>query len=461
MSGQSLVSGRVQAQAATAEAYQPISIDPATGGVLVTAIGGGGGGGLVFGNHTPSDNYANPTDAINSIGLNSAWDGANWDRMRIAPLGDGITSPTCLTTGAFEMVWNEADGVWLRAQAIDWTDGALPPTVAIPASNAYLSGLALDGATTNAGRIIALNDTQALSVPALLTEAVQFGFNGATYDRIRAVTPADDMAAVISQATASFNLAYDANGTNWDRVQLVTPADNLTAPGSVATNAFLSAFDTIGGNWDRVLMVTPGDNVTPTNTLAVGSFPHAYDGTNWDRVQSRTPADAQGVAQGLVTTSQLQLWNNPNGNYDRARINPSTLNPSPAGMLVAFDSVNSPNTLFGNYGSSFAVAIAAGNHVLFGVDVSIESLTTITTIWFMLFNKASTPVNGDTPVYRRYIPNYIVLAGGFSVGQETFGSGLGVLFTLGLAYAWSTTPNTLTVPTGGQSIASAVNLIYR
>lgn len=459
MSGQSLVSGRVQAQAATTETYQPISIDPATGGVLVTAIGGGGGGGLVFGNHTPSDNYANPTDAINSIGLNSAWDGTNWDRMRIAPLGDGITSPICLTTGAFEMVWNEAAGSWLRAQAIVWADGGATPIVALPSSNAHMTGVSLDGATTSMARVIALDDTQSLPVPALLTEAVQYGFNGATYDRIRAVTPADNMAAVISQAVASFGMGFD--GTDWDRVRLITPADNLTAPGSVATNAFLSAFDTIGGNWDRVLMVTPGDNVTPTNALAVGSFPMLYDGANWDRAQARTPTDAQGSVQGMVTTSQVQLWNGAAGNYDRARINSNSLNPSPSGMLVAFDSVNSPNSLFGNYGSSFAVAIAAGNHVLFGVDVSIESLTTITTIWFMLFNSASTPTNGDTPVYRRYIPNYVVLAGGFSVGQETFGSGLGVLFPLGLAYGWSTTPNTLTIPSGGQSIASAVNLIYR
>jgi hypothetical protein len=58
-----------------------------TGTAVVSAVAGGAGaagsgssGGVVTGANTPSDNFANPTDAVPVQGFTMFWDGATWDR---------------------------------------------------------------------------------------------------------------------------------------------------------------------------------------------------------------------------------------------------------------------------------------------------------------------------------------------------------------------------------------------
>lgn len=64
--------------------FSPLRVD-STGALVVT--GGGGGGMVVIGSETPSDAFANPTDAVGSWSLLGAWDGTQWVRPRAGQLG--------------------------------------------------------------------------------------------------------------------------------------------------------------------------------------------------------------------------------------------------------------------------------------------------------------------------------------------------------------------------------------
>lgn len=76
-----VLSGRANAAAPTwTENYQvPISVD--LSGNIRTSISGVS---TVTGTETPSDTYANPTDALNTMSLLALWNGTTWDRAKKA-----------------------------------------------------------------------------------------------------------------------------------------------------------------------------------------------------------------------------------------------------------------------------------------------------------------------------------------------------------------------------------------
>lgn len=56
-----------------------------TTGALVTTLAGGSA--TVVGNRTPSDDYANPTTAVETLALLAGYDGATYDRLRSGQVG--------------------------------------------------------------------------------------------------------------------------------------------------------------------------------------------------------------------------------------------------------------------------------------------------------------------------------------------------------------------------------------
>lgn len=328
---------QAQARAAAALAaltWAPLPLDPATGYLAVAATFAGSISGVVAGTQTPSDAYANPTDAIDSLCLNMGWTGANWRRVTVNAPSDGLVGPagSALQVQSFGQVYESGGAVWNR-----WYS--------------FVPGDAI-------------------------------------------ANPATALAAV-----SSFGEMWDQGASLWKRLRASAPDDNINAPATA---------------------------------LAVTSFGMGNDGTRWRQLRVMDPTNS--------------------------------LSPSSRGLVVAFDQTTSPNSVLANYGSgaSFTkVSVKASAATLFGVDVSLETLTTHTKVWFMLFDKASAPTLGNTPVYRRLCTNAVLLAGGFTVGQEFFGSGLSMHFPTGLAYGWSSTGGTFTDAATGGDVLSAVNIDYR
>lgn len=93
------------------------------------------------------------------------------------------------------------------------------------------------------------------------------GFDGATWDRIRAALPAD---ALANPAAALWVLGalMGWNGVAWDRLRAVTPADNLSNP-SAALAAAALAHEWDGSTWDRVVAPARGAGGTGTNVTRV------------------------------------------------------------------------------------------------------------------------------------------------------------------------------------------------
>ena len=81
---------------------------------------------VVAGSRTPADNYANPTDAIDTSAFVSGWDPATsrWNRVVAQFANDSILPTAALNTCAFMMGLNSGAGAWQRARMKGW--GATP-----------------------------------------------------------------------------------------------------------------------------------------------------------------------------------------------------------------------------------------------------------------------------------------------------------------------------------------------
>lgn len=101
--------------------------------------------------------------------------------------------------------------------------------------------------------------------------------------------------------------------------------------------------------------------------------------------------------------------------------------------------------------SSYNHFIKASTGVLYGLEAVNDSTNKL---YLQLFNKASAPVNGDTPVR-----SYPMASGGSVLFIDALkwgnvGANQGLRFSTGIAWGWSTTQNTYTTPgTGATSLA--------
>lgn len=102
----------------------------------------------------------------------------------------------------------------------------------------------------------------------------------------------------------------------------------------------------------------------------------------------------------------------------------------------------SPN-LFSNLGANNTLHVGVGPVSIFSLTCDNENAADH---YLQLFNHATVPVNTNVPVIAFRVPSL----GQIVIGSDFFsfgGFGGQVLFPLGLAFAWSSTKDTLTLGT--------------
>jgi hypothetical protein len=120
----------------------------------------------VTGAKTPSDAYANPTDALDSLSLNATFNGATWDRAR-----SGVTTHTATPTGWANVL---ASGVY-HAAPVTLVDGDSYPVLLDGNGRVQV---ALPSATTLNGDKLAL-------APVTPTLYTNFGSGGTVAANIK------------------------------------------------------------------------------------------------------------------------------------------------------------------------------------------------------------------------------------------------------------------------------------
>lgn len=78
----------------------------------------------IQGGTTPADNFANPTDILNTFALIGGFDGSTWDRIRTLAPGDGTANPGtgAVAVSNFPHLWDTADwNRWFSANGVAFT----------------------------------------------------------------------------------------------------------------------------------------------------------------------------------------------------------------------------------------------------------------------------------------------------------------------------------------------------
>ena len=301
-------SAKATAAAPTYSEGQQDSLSQDLAGNLRVTVAAGGGIVVVVGDNTPSDAYANPTDAVD------AW--------------------------ALKGLWDNTAGSWRRARC-------------------FLTDLAVIPSNTHRAELIA---------------GIGYAYNLNATGFYPNTAQADGDA----QANANFVLNvfgrnYLYNGATWDRQRAVAAGDAVANPSIAAVSAaFLQGYDNTAGTWKR----------------------GRVDASGYLRNVASPPANAD------TETAQFYSDGGTSGMVGVAR--------AARAKALAVDA---------------RCAITLGG-------------------WFQLFNKATNPANGDAAVMQFHVA--VNSEGIVSVDRGFFGE-TGQLFTTGLAYAFSSTADTLTI----------------
>lgn len=234
----------------------------------------------------PNADNVNPAGvyAIDEIGLEMCFDGANWDRMRCMSSGDAIAGTTqgLLVTGMTHFY----NGATFQR----WTGAALTDNFANPTAPSVGSfGMCLSGATWD--RVICGTAGDAMSGTPQGIDSLNYTlfYDGANYRRwLGAATGDAVVATTVAPWTNGFN--YWLHGASWDRMLGTTSADNLSAtPDGLNTIGFTHWYD--GTNFRRWTGATlNADALAAPGSPYVGAFGYAWDATSghWDRVRADT-----------------------------------------------------------------------------------------------------------------------------------------------------------------------------
>ena len=145
-------------------------------------------------------------------------------------------------------------------------------------------------------------DGQTNSTSGIPTYDLLSGFNGTTWDRLRALGDnADGVAAASLGRLVALARLSGYNGATWDR--LLSEGNDRdaianTTLGNLQTLGFPHGYN--GASWDRLL--SEGNdrdaiaNTTLGNLQTLG-FPHGYNGASWDRVRTLGGTSLNGLGQ--------------------------------------------------------------------------------------------------------------------------------------------------------------------
>jgi len=150
-------------------------------------------------------------------------------------------------------------------------------------------------------------DGQTNSTSGIPTYDLASGFNGTTWDRLRALGDDSDgvASASLGRLVALARLS-GYNGATWDRLLSEgndRDAITNTTLGNLQTLGFAHGYN--GATWDRLL--SEGNdrdaiaNTTLGNLQTLG-FPHVYNGATWDRQRAFGDTSLEGL--GVASTSQ-------------------------------------------------------------------------------------------------------------------------------------------------------------
>lgn len=116
-------------------------------------------------------------------------------------------------------------------------------------------------------------------------------------------------------------------------------------------------------------------------------------------------------------------------------------------LLTSINNATSPNLIFSsqNIGGANAGVIKASSGSVFSVYCENENTAKR---YLLLLNQTTTPVNGQTPVRAYGVPSN----GAIVIDKIYFGA-LGLLFDTGIAWAFSSTKNTVTLATASDCIS--------
>lgn len=292
----------------------------------ISAAGGASGVVTVVGNNTPTDNYANPSNALNVVGLTMVWDGVTWDRWTGAVTATGAYTPIDTQTNPtnlvgvenFAMVWrgtltNGTPNQWSRWGLYgiddDATEGRVPGVAIFgrpnlnfgetPQQAGVVSTLTSNHEAAHGLRVVASDlyrpgssavtgrqndsevDANAVTQSGIVTPVV---VNAAgTLDRVRGAN-SDNMAA--TGIPAAGNMIWD--GATWDRWTGAVTVSNTVTVDTELPPAILLA-----------------DNMVNPTVPQVGAHTMVWDGATWDRWNGTVALDATTLAA-LETVTVIQ-----------------------------------------------------------------------------------------------------------------------------------------------------------
>lgn len=127
----------------------------------------------VGGATTPSDDFANPTTAVNDFSLIAGFDGTTWDRVRTGSnAADDLATTALGNVQGLSFLYGFDGTTWDRLQTSS-TTGHLETTVCD------------DGTADLCADIISQSDNVTTSIDGLVVQAIEIEFDGTTNDRIR------------------------------------------------------------------------------------------------------------------------------------------------------------------------------------------------------------------------------------------------------------------------------------
>lgn len=257
---------------------------------------------------------------------------------------------------------------------------------------------------------------------------------------------------------ALHSLGWGIDGVTWRPLPLTVPGDSDAQPttGRLDTVAKLQFWT--GADWRRVRGIgNTGAGAGAAGAVNVAAYLFGWDGAQHNPARQKVQ-DATGLAvgtYGLQTASQLYALSTANvatpcRNDDNGS---QIVTPTDPSLATAPTS----STMYSAGGTTVSAAVKASAGRLFSVHARI-SHATAAGAWLMLFDKASAPAGGDTPVWRCWIQANTATNISAEAGRDFFGP-QGLAFAAGLSWGVSTTAATYTAI--GAVVNGHINISYK
>lgn len=345
------------------------------------------------GSATPSDAFANPTNAVTSWALNGVWNGATWAR------------------------WTGTAGV---GNVFDTTVNTSVGTVntSIGTMSAKLPAALGQGTMAQGLKVAFASDQSAIPVNATVVGPLGAQAQAASV----AITDNLQLPASLGQKTMAAS----------EPIVIASDQSAVPVSGTVTANV--------------VGATTPTDAfANPTNTVPSFSFNAVWNGATWDRLKGTSGVAA--VCSG-TTCQQVALEGGNLLQIKNTLSNNTGINGASSSFTTNYAQFGAELTSDNDIGTVKAKNVKGGlNGTFHSIACSVDS-TAVGVTWLMFVNKASAPVNGDLPAY----PALPMIAGSHNaITANEIGPG-GIVAGTGLSWALSSTPFSVTLTTNAANL---------